>query len=296
MAETTTRKLTFDDHRRELADFKYVYPVLSRRAAGISVGINLNPDKGCNFDCVYCQVDRTGVRPKPGVDLHDLRDELIRLFTWIKDGSLFERPPFDTAPEAMRVVRDLSFSGDGEPTAFPRFKQCVALTIETLDQLGFEDLSINVITNATLFHKPGVREALALLDAHKSEIWAKLDAGTEAYYHRVDITKVPFDRVLDNLKVAAQLRPIVIQSLFVKLDGQGPDAAEIDAYIGRLVDIDAAGGQLKNIQVHTVARRPPSSRVRALGDAVLDDIVTKINAALPDIPAKAYYGSAQFMD
>ena len=46
------------DHPRLFQGNKFVYPVLSRRSRGISVGVNLNPDKVCNFDCIYCQVDR----------------------------------------------------------------------------------------------------------------------------------------------------------------------------------------------------------------------------------------------
>ncbi|MEX0791938.1 MAG: radical SAM protein, partial [Pirellulaceae bacterium] len=45
-------------HERGFEANKFVYPVLSRRSKGISLGVNLNPDKRCNFDCIYCQVDR----------------------------------------------------------------------------------------------------------------------------------------------------------------------------------------------------------------------------------------------
>ena len=45
-------------HARTYQQNRFVYPVLSRRSGGLSLGINLNPDKVCNFDCIYCQVDR----------------------------------------------------------------------------------------------------------------------------------------------------------------------------------------------------------------------------------------------
>ena len=48
----------FAAHPRTYHENKFVYPVLSRRSGGISIGVNLNPDKICNFDCIYCQVDR----------------------------------------------------------------------------------------------------------------------------------------------------------------------------------------------------------------------------------------------
>jgi sulfatase maturation enzyme AslB (radical SAM superfamily) len=46
------------DHSRAHANYLYVYPVISRRSRGLSIGVNLNPDKVCNFDCIYCEVDR----------------------------------------------------------------------------------------------------------------------------------------------------------------------------------------------------------------------------------------------
>ena len=64
------------DHRRGLADNRYVYAVVSRRSRGVSVGVNLNPDKVCNFDCVYCQVDRTTPGADRDVDVERLGAEL----------------------------------------------------------------------------------------------------------------------------------------------------------------------------------------------------------------------------
>ena len=46
----------FQTHSRNLfQDNRFVYAVVSRRSGGVSIGVNLNPDKYCNFDCVYCQ-------------------------------------------------------------------------------------------------------------------------------------------------------------------------------------------------------------------------------------------------
>ena len=57
MIEMTTHRL-HTQHQRSFEWNRFVYPVLSRRSKGLSVGVNLNPDKICNFDCIYCQVDR----------------------------------------------------------------------------------------------------------------------------------------------------------------------------------------------------------------------------------------------
>ncbi|MDZ7619620.1 MAG: radical SAM protein, partial [Patescibacteria group bacterium] len=121
-----------------------------------------------------------------------------------------------------------------------------------------------------------VRRGLAVLDASNGEIWAKLDAGTEDYYRRVSRSTVPLTKILDNLAAASRVRPIVIQTLLMQLDGQPPSAEELAAYCQRLADIRAAGGQIKLVQLHTVARRPAESYVTALPDAEMDAIADHI--------------------
>jgi wyosine [tRNA(Phe)-imidazoG37] synthetase (radical SAM superfamily) len=146
-----------------------------------------------------------------------------------------------------------------------------------------------VITNATLFHRPRVRETLGFLDRHNGEVWAKLDAGTEAYYHLIERTTIKFDRVVRNLVEAAQVRPLVIQSLFMKVNGAGPEDAEVDAYCGVLRRILDAGGRLKLIQVYTVARRPAEGYVTPLGDAEVDRIGERVREVV-GAPVEVYYG------
>lgn len=146
-----------------------------------------------------------------------------------------------------------------------------------------------MITNATLFHRPAVRETLALLDRHNGEVWAKLDAGTEAYYRLIERTTIPFDRVVRNLIDAARARPLVIQSLFMKIHGAGPDDGEIAAYCGVLRRILDGGGRLKLVQVYTVARRPAESYVTPLTDAEVDRIGARVRETV-DAPVEVYYG------
>src|SRR5688572_26115790 len=63
-------------HQRRFDDNRFVYPVLSRRSRGLSIGVNLNPDKVCNFDCIYCQVDRTRQSETRFVETEGLLAEL----------------------------------------------------------------------------------------------------------------------------------------------------------------------------------------------------------------------------
>jgi wyosine [tRNA(Phe)-imidazoG37] synthetase (radical SAM superfamily) len=262
--------LSFSRHPRTLGDNRYVYAVLSRRARGISVGINLNPDKICNFDCIYCQVDRTTPPTLREVDEAVLLDELESVLTRANDGSLYEAPPFAALPPSRRGLSDISFAGDGEPTTYPRFREVVAAVIALKRQLGLGSLKISVLSNCTVLDRPAVKEALELLDRSNGELWAKLDAGTEAYYRTIDRTKIPLKRVLANILAAARARPVVIQSLLLCLNGQGPSELEVEAYCRRLGEIVAAGGQIATVQLYTVARTPAVAEVGPLPNEELE--------------------------
>jgi len=148
-------------------------------------------------------------------------------------------------------------------------------------------------TNASMFHRPHVQRGLAILDANNGEIWAKLDAGTEKYYQFVDRTTIPFQQILDNITAAAKVRPIVIQALFMRVNGQTPTLAEQEAFCDRLSEIVAAGGKIKLVQVYTVARRPAESFVTPLADTEVDAL-TGLVARRTGLLATAYYGSATY--
>jgi wyosine [tRNA(Phe)-imidazoG37] synthetase (radical SAM superfamily) len=279
----------FTLHSRSWQTNRYVYPVISRRSKGLSIGVNLNPDKICNFDCIYCCVDRTVPPTIREVDLDILRDELQHMIQISKSGELFTQPPFDQAPEHLRRINDIAFSGDGEPTSFKYFPEACELSASLLQQAGLgTDVKIVVITNATLFHQPRVQRALEFLDHHNGEIWAKLDAGTEPYYRLVERTSIPLQRVLDNILLAGRARPIVIQSLFMNIHGAAPIDAEIDAYVQRLIDLRAGGCQIKLVQVYTIARGTAESYVTPLDKAHVDAIAEKVRVA--GFNVEAYYG------
>jgi wyosine [tRNA(Phe)-imidazoG37] synthetase (radical SAM superfamily) len=266
----------FTQHSRHWRQNRYVYPVISRRSKGLSIGVNLNPDTVCNFDCVYCCVDRTVPPAVREVDLEVLGAELDRMLSLATSGQVFEEPPLNTTPTELRRLNDVAFSGDGEPTSYPRFADACELAAGLLEKHGYIDTKIVVITNATLLTRPAVAKALRFLDQHNGEIWAKLDAGTEAYYRQVERTSIPLSRVLDNILSAGRNRPIVIQSLFMKISGQGPDEAEVRAYMDRIRELLASGCQIKLVQVYTVARRTAEAGVTPLGSAALAQIADRL--------------------
>ena len=52
-AHPLVREAAFD-RPSDFLDNRFVYAVISSRAHGLSLGVNLNPDKLCNYDCLYC--------------------------------------------------------------------------------------------------------------------------------------------------------------------------------------------------------------------------------------------------
>ena len=274
------RRLDTRDHRRELDENRYVYAVVSRRARGLSIGVNLNPDKVCNFACPYCQVDRTTPGAPSRVDVARLAAELEDLLRRAA-GDLWQGAPFASVVPEMRRVADVAFAGDGEPTTPPEFPTAARAAREARDRLA-PGVPIRLLTNATLFHKDRVRAALADFD----DLWCKLDAGTEAYFQAVDGTRLPFHRILDNLLLVARERPIVVQSLFLRLDGVGPDDAEVTAWVERMRAIVTQGGRIDHVQVYTVARPPSDPRCSPLTGERLEAIAERARAA--GLPAAVY--------
>jgi wyosine [tRNA(Phe)-imidazoG37] synthetase (radical SAM superfamily) len=276
-------------HPRHWRENKFVYPVLSRRSHGISIGVNLNPDKVCNFDCIYCQVDRRSEAETKFVETDRLLAEIDQMLSLVASGALFQEEPFRDVPADRRRLNDIAFSGDGEPTTYRNFDEIIFTVAELKRGHGLPDVKMVLITNASMFHKLAVERGLAILDENNGEIWAKLEAGTDEYYQLVERTKVPFRRVLDNITAAAKVRPLVIQSLFMRIDGAAPADAEIDAFCDRLSEIISVGGKLKLVQVYTVARPPAESFVASLSDAELETIAAKVRAR--GIAAEVFGGS-----
>lgn len=252
--------------------------------------MNLNPDMACNFGCVYCQVDRTAAPRVRDVDPERMRDELSQMVADARSGVLFEAPGFADVPQEMRAIKDIAFSGDGEPTTCKHFHRCIELTAAIKRDAGLADTKIVLITDACYLTKPQVIPALAVMDENNGEIWAKLDAGTETYYREINRPNHPLEHVIENIISAARVRPVVIQSLFVRLHGQPPDEAELLAYTDRLSEISAGGGTIKYVQVYTIARPPAQGYVGPLTNEEVDHIADLVRTRA-GLQVKSFYAA-----
>jgi wyosine [tRNA(Phe)-imidazoG37] synthetase (radical SAM superfamily) len=243
---------------RDFLENRFVYVVVSARARGLSVGVNMNPDKQCNFQCVYCEVHRTDPPRELRLDAEAMAAELKKTLAAVRDGRLRERPWYHALPDELLQLRHVALSGDGEPTFAPGFAECVqaVVHIRALGESPFFKLVL--LTNATGLDQPQVQQGLKFF-TKSDEIWAKLDGGTQAYLNKVDRMNVPLEKVLANILMLARQRPVMIQSLFPAIDGEEPPLEEIEQYAQRLKELKAQGAQLPLVQIYSATRPTPNS-------------------------------------
>ena len=288
------------DHRRQWRDCRYVYPVVSRRARGVSVGVNLNLDKRCTFNCLYCQINRRVRREPMEVVIPVLGDELDQALSQASSGELWQEKRFSQTPAELRRINDIAFSGDGEPTSLENFDQAVQAAADALTRyrqaeqttISSEPIKLIVITNASHLRSAQFRRALPILDANDGEIWAKLDAGSEEFFAKVNRPAggVTLQEIMENILSVAQLSPVVIQTLWFRIDRAGPEASEILAYCDRLNWLREQGGQIKLVQLHTLARPPASARASTLPDDELNAIAKIVRENIMPTPVEVYPG------
>jgi wyosine [tRNA(Phe)-imidazoG37] synthetase (radical SAM superfamily) len=233
---------------------RFVYAVISQRAHGLSIGINLNPDKCCNFDCAYCEVNRELPGRDTVVDVDVLAAELENLLSLTYARRLREFPYFQAVPQELLALKGVALSGEGEPTLSPQFGEIVREVVHVRSGGRFPFFKLVLITNTVGLDLPEVRQGLQLLTS-RDEIWAKLDAGTQPYMDRVNRTSMKLEKVIENILLIGRERPIVIQSLFPLLNGQEPPAEEIEFYVSHLQQLKEGGARISMVQVYS-AHRP----------------------------------------
>jgi wyosine [tRNA(Phe)-imidazoG37] synthetase (radical SAM superfamily) len=240
---------------RETLGNRFVYLMVSPRARGLSVGVNLNPDRRCNFECLYCDVERP-VRPGgPELEVEVLANELARTLAQVQPDQLRRLDCFRNLPDELLTLRHVAISGDGEPTLCPVFADALRAVVHVRARGQFPFFKIVLLTNATLLDQASVQQGLRLL-IPQDEVWAKLDGGTNAYVKQVNRPHVNLAKVLSNILLLARQRPVVIQSLFPLISGQEPPEAEIEQYAHRLLELVAGGAQIPLVQIYSATRAP----------------------------------------
>lgn len=249
------------DHRRDLAGAGYVYPVHSRRAGGLSIGVNLNPGKECNWACAYCEVEGLK-RGEPGaIDLDRLGDELNRVLKLAAEGQ------WSTGSDGPNV-KDISIAGDGEPTLSPVFAQAVELTARLREEHGLSSSAdLVVITNGSRLHLPAVQSGLRTLSEANGTLWFKCDSGLAATREFLNGIRIGDERIVQNLKVATDLCTTWIQTMWVGRDDMCPPDEEVRATTRLLERAIAEGARPAGILLYGLSRpshQPGGNRLHVL--------------------------------
>lgn len=277
------------DHGRQFGQYRYVYPVISRRAKGISLGINLNPDLACNFDCPYCQVDRTGTNPpEPKFSMEGLQAEIEHALGHWMENRFTDSPRFQGIPLDQLDLKDLCMSGDGEPTMEPMFPKVCELLLQIQSLFVDHPIKLVLITNATLLHQEKVREGLRVLTSQSGEIWGKLDAGTEPWFQRMSRSRYRLDQIEANLHKTVADFPLRIQTMLCTVDGAPPDQNELDAWMQRIQRIYQTNPKnLLEVQLYSVIRRTATETAGALPSSFLQDVAAMLGSHIP-VPVGVY--------
>jgi wyosine [tRNA(Phe)-imidazoG37] synthetase (radical SAM superfamily) len=238
---------------RDFLDNRFVYLAMSPRAHGLSVGVNMNPDKNCNFDCVYCEVRRDEPPRAETLDINVMAEELQKTLLLVASGQIRQFARYARLSNDLMELRHVALSGDGEPTLCPDFAKAVQAVVHVRARKTQPYFKLVLLTNGAGLDSPGVADGLQYFTLN-DEVWVKLDAGSQEYLDKINRSKVPLDKIISNTLALGRIRPIVIQSLFALIDGQEPATTEIDQYIQRLNDLKTGGATISLVQIYSATR------------------------------------------
>ena len=239
-------KLVVTNHNRDIFKTRYVYPVVSRRAGGLSLGINLNTNNACNWQCIYCEVPNlTRGKPDP-IDLNLLRVELQDWLKNLVEGGFIEK---HTDPGTR--FKDIALSGNGEPTACKEFKSVLRIIEEEFTACKCPtDIKIRLITNGSYLSEKEVQDAWQEMPLEK-EIWFKIDSANTLTIQQLNQVNLTQNQIRKNLESALSVSSTVIQTCLTKINGQLPQESEICEYVNLLKPYEK---KINSIHLYSLAR------------------------------------------
>lgn len=270
--------LNVHDHDRDSAGLTYVYPVVSRRAGGVSVGINLNTNNACNWRCVYCQVPDLKRGSAPAVDLEKLAGELRGFLRELLQGDFMQQ----RVPAEARRLNDIALSGNGEPTSAKEFDRVVDVIGEIMAEFGLiGKVKLVLITNGSLIQRPKVKAGLRKMAQLGGEVWFKLDSATAEGLHKINGSRQTVQKMQENLRATARLCPTWLQTCVFAFDGLSPTQAERQAYLDFIGKLQADSVPLQGVLLYGLARpsmQPDATRLSPLPKEWMLTLAAEIEA------------------
>ena len=270
-------KLTTTNHCSDVVGLKYVYPVISRRMGGLSIGINFNTNNACNWRCIYCQIPDLKIGAAPEMDFKLLEEELRFFLDNVLKGDFYDRFQVD---EDKRVIKDIAIAGNGEPTSLKEFAKAVDLIGIIATEAGvFTGCHYVLITHGSLVHQAKVQAGLTVLKSYGGEVWFKVDSATEEGRALINNSAQSGKASFENLMISAKLCPTKLQTCLVDVDKQGFSDQEKQAYLALLGHIKKSGCGLQQVMLYTIARpsmQPESPRLAPLSAEILNSFADEI--------------------
>ncbi|MDR2964646.1 MAG: hypothetical protein LBU88_02605 [Treponema sp.] len=230
------------ENHREREKGVLVYPVYSRRSEGLSIGINLYPDiKQCSFDCPYCEV--FPFSNNATFSIQQMKKDL--------------RSAISSAQKENIPIKDICFSGNGEPTLSPDFPDALLLA-ETVRAEMAPSAQLVLITNGTGLLQPQIFSILKdlALRAERFDIWLKLDAGTPEWYKKINRSNIPLEKLTEKIHEFAASAPVTIQTMLCKINDTPPPPEEAEAWEALVCKL-AVNGNIRKVQIYGKARPAP---------------------------------------
>jgi len=267
--------LSIHDHSRELSGLKYIYSVISRRAGGLSIGVNLNVNNACNWQCIYCEIPNLTRGTPPPIELDILEQELRFFLSEIIHGDYMEK----NVSLEDRHLKDIAFSGNGEPTSANEFPEVISIVKKILSEFNLlHKIKIRLITNGSLMHQTSVIKSVGMLKEMNGEVWFKVDAATEESIKTINQVNLKPSQILERLKNSANVCPTFVQTCIFTIDGKGPSKKDIDAYIELINEVKSI---IQGVHLYGLARpslQPQAKNLDRIDEEVLQDIAKELRS------------------
>jgi wyosine [tRNA(Phe)-imidazoG37] synthetase (radical SAM superfamily) len=267
--------LSIHDHSRELSGLKYIYSVISRRAGGLSIGVNLNVNNACNWQCIYCEIPNLTRGTPPPIELDVLEQELRFFLNEIIHGDYMEK----NVSLEDRHLKDIAFSGNGEPTSAEEFPEVISIVKKLLEEFNLlHKIKIRLITNGSLMHQASVIKSVEMLKEMNGEVWFKVDAATEESIKTINQVNLKPHQILERLKNSANVCPTFVQTCIFSINGNGPSEKDINAYIELIKEVKS---NIQGVHLYGLARpslQPQAKNLGRIDEEVLQDIAKELRS------------------
>ncbi len=267
--------LSIHDHSRELSGLKYIYSVISRRAGGLSIGVNLNVNNACNWQCIYCEIPNLTRGTPPPIELDVLEQELRFFLNEIINGDYMEK----NVSLEDRHLKDIAFSGNGEPTSAEEFPEVISIVKKLLEEFNLlHKIKIRLITNGSLMHQASVIKSVEMLKEMNGEVWFKVDAATEESIKTINQVNLKPHQILERLKNSANVCPTFVQTCIFSINGNGPSEKDINAYIELINEVKS---NIQGVHLYGLARpslQPQAKNLGRIDEEILQDIAKELRS------------------